>query len=85
MSLEASGDLPDLALDRMRPSQALDNIIGKALNCTGARGNIEIRAEVEGGQTLVIAIADDGTGISADLPHVFDRFSTVPTSPAAWK
>ena len=75
LSLEPSGDLPDLALDWMRMSQALGNVIGNALNCTGASGNISIRAEVESGATLVITIADDGIGIdAADLPHVFDRF-----------
>ena len=75
LSLEASGNLPDLALDRMRMSQALGNIIGNALNCTGPGGHIAVGAEVESGETLVIAIADDGIGIdAADLPHVFDRF-----------
>ena len=75
LSLEASGGLPDLAVDRMRMSQALGNVIGNALNCTGADGHIAIRAEVESGETLVIAIADDGIGVdAADLPHIFDRF-----------
>ena len=75
LSLEASGDLPEMALDRSRMSQALGNVIGNALNCTGAGGHIAIGAEVESGKTLVIAIADDGIGITAaDLPHVSDRF-----------
>ena len=73
--LEVTGNLPALALDRMRMSQALGNVVGNALNCTGASGKIAIRAEVEGGETLVITIADDGIGIApTDLPHVFDRF-----------
>lgn len=75
LSLEASGDLPDLSLDRVRMSQALGNVIGNALNCTEAGGHIAVRAEVENSETLVIAIADDGIGIAAaDLPHLFDRF-----------
>ena len=75
LSLEVSGDLPDLALDRIRMSQALGNVIGNALNCTGAGGLIAIGTEVDSGETLVITIADDGIGIdAADLPHVFDRF-----------
>ena len=75
LSLEASGDLPHLALDRMRMNQALGNVIGNALNCTGAGGNIAIKARVESGEMLVISITDDGIGIDAsDLPHVFDRF-----------
>ena len=75
LSLEVSGDLPSLALDRMRMSQALGNVTGNALNCTGAGGHIAIRAEMESGEALAISITDDGIGIdAADLPHVFDRF-----------
>ena len=75
LSLEASRGLPELPLDRMRMSQALGNVVGNALNCTGAGGNIAIAAAIENGETLTITIADDGIGIDdADLPHVFDRF-----------
>ena len=75
LTLEASGYIPEIALDRMRMSQALGNVIGNALNCTGAVGNIQLKAESEGDGTLAIIIADDGIGIdAADLPHVFDRF-----------
>ena len=75
LSLEVSGGLPDLALDRMRMSQALGNVIGNALNCTGADGNIVIRSGPETGGALAISITDDGIGIdAADLHHVFDRF-----------
>ena len=75
LSLEASGELPKLVLDRMRMSQALGNVIGNALNCTEAGGQIAIKAIVESGESLVISITDDGIGIdAADLQHVFDRF-----------
>ena len=75
LSLEVSGDLPDLALDRLRMSQALGNVIGNALNCSEAGGHIATKATVESGESLVISITDDGIGIdAADLPHVFDRF-----------
>ena len=34
-----------------------------------------LKAELEGDETLVLSIIDDGIGIDAtDLPHVFDRF-----------
>ena len=73
--LEASDDLPHLALDRMRLSQALGNVIGNALNCVGAGGNVRIKAGPEDDGALVLSITDDGIGIdAADLPHVFDRF-----------
>ena len=75
LSLQVSGDLPVMDLDRMRMSQALGNVVGNALNCTEVGGNIAIEAGTEGGEELVISVTDDGIGIdAADLPHVFDRF-----------
>ena len=74
LSLEVSGDLPEMDLDRMRMSQALGNVVRNAIHCTEAGGNIVIGAEMESGKALAISITDDGIGIStADLPHVFDR------------
>ena len=75
LSLEVSGDLPLLALDRMRMSQAFGNVVGNALNCTEAGGSIVMKAGLESDEALAISITDDGIGIdAADLPHVFDRF-----------
>jgi len=75
LSLEVSVGLPLLSLDRMRMSHALGNVIGNALNCTGAGGHIAVTTRMEGDGTLVISIADDGIGINAaDLPYLFDRF-----------
>ncbi len=75
LSMEATCDLPELALDRMRMSQALGNIVGNALNCTGAGGNIQLKAGLGGDGMLAISITDDGIGINeSDLPHIFDRF-----------
>ena len=75
LSLQASNDLPDMDLDRMRMRQALGNVVSNALGCTDARGNVVIRAGLEGGNSLSISVTDDGIGIdAADLPHVFDRF-----------
>lgn len=75
LSLEASGDLPGLALDRLRMSQALGNVIGNAVNCAWNGGKVQIKVGLAGDGTLAISIADDGIGIdAADLPHVFDRF-----------
>ena len=74
LSLEASPDLPDMDLDRMRMSQALGNLLSNAIRCTEA-GSIVLRAALEGDEALTIAVIDDGIGIdAADLPHVFDRF-----------
>ncbi len=75
LSLQASADLPDMDLDRMRMSQALGNVLSNAIHCTEAGGNIVLRAELEGTEALAISVIDDGIGIQvADLPHVVDRF-----------
>ena len=75
LSLQVTGELPRLAMDRMRMNQALGNIISNALRCTEAGGKVAIHAERYGDEALVISVADDGIGIdSADLPHVFERF-----------
>ena len=79
LSLRASDDIPDMDLDRMRMSQALGNVVGNAISCTEAGGNIVISAGLEGStgqaEALAISVTDDGIGIdAADLPHIFDRF-----------
>ncbi len=64
-----------MALDRMRMSQALGNVLSNAIRCTEAGGSIVLRAGLEGDEALTIAVIDDGIGIpAADLPHIFDRF-----------
>ena len=75
LSLEASADLPDMELDRMRMSQALGNVVSNAINCTEVGGSIVLRAWLEGEDLLAVSVTDDGIGIdAADLPHIFDRF-----------
>ena len=75
LSLQVSGDLPDMELDRMRMSQALGNVISNAVHCTEAGGRIVIHAGLESDDALAISVTDDGIGMdAADLPHVFDRF-----------
>ena len=75
LSLQASPDLPQIKIDRMRMSQALGNLIKNAVQHTQPGGHVVVRAELEGEEALVISVIDDGTGIdAADLPHVFERF-----------
>ena len=75
LSLEVSDNLPDMALDRMRMSQGLGNVLSNAIHCTEAGGGVVLRAELEGDEALAISVIDDGIGIhAADLPHIFDRF-----------
>ena len=75
LSLQVTGELPRLAMDRMRMNQALGNVLSNALRCTEAGGSVVIHAEQDGDEALVISVVDDGIGIDpADLPHVFERF-----------
>ena len=73
--LQASPDLPNMDLDRMRMRQALGNVLSNAIHCTEACGSVVLRAGLESDETLAILVIDDGIGIdAAELPHVFDRF-----------
>ena len=75
LSLQVSGELSEMNIDRLRMSQALGNLLRNAIHATEAEGSIVIEAGLEGDDALVISVADDGMGIdAADLPHVFDRF-----------
>ena len=75
LSLEASADLPDMDIDRMRISQALGNVLSNSIHCTQAGGNILLKAWLEGDGALAISITDDGTGIDpSDLPYILDHF-----------
>jgi len=75
LSLEVAADLPDIALDRVRMSQALANVLSNALQASEAGGSIVLGAERDSDESLMITVTDDGIGIdAADLPHVFDRF-----------
>ena len=75
LSLQVPDVLPEIAVDRLRVSQALGNVVGNAIHSSQAGGSIVIRAGLEGAEAVAISVTDDGIGIdAADLPHVFDRF-----------
>jgi signal transduction histidine kinase len=60
--------------DATRLQQIMWNLIANAVKFTPAGGRIEVTTSVEGEQA-VVAVADNGEGISPEfLPHVFDRF-----------
>ena len=85
LSLQASTDLPDMDLDRIRMSQALGNVLSNAIHYTDAGGTIVLKAGLEANETLAISIIDDGIGIHpADLPHVFDRSYRTDQSRSRW-
>jgi signal transduction histidine kinase len=75
ITLAATTDPPfDVRGDGVRLGQVVTNIIGNALRYTPAGGRVDV-ALASDGETATLVVADDGSGIEADLlPHVFDRF-----------
>jgi two-component system, NtrC family, sensor kinase len=71
-------DLPEIIGDTALLQQALLNVLINAEQAIGERtdGHITLTTSVEGNM-VVIAVADNGTGIHADvLPRIFDPFFT---------
>jgi two-component system sensor histidine kinase BaeS len=60
--------------DRARLGQVLDNLVGNALRYTPAGGHVELALAVDGA-SAVIAVRDDGTGMTPEQAgRVFERF-----------
>ncbi|MFE7775319.1 sensor histidine kinase [Streptomyces sp. NPDC057445] len=66
---------PLLTADPVRLRQAVGNLVSNAVRHTPSGGSVTLRAYGSGGATVVVDVADTGTGIATgDLPYVFDRF-----------
>jgi PAS domain S-box-containing protein len=77
--IELTGNLAHEACrvrcDRDRVIQVLYNLVGNALKFTPRAGQVTVTAERAGAQVL-IAVADTGSGIPADLaPRLFGRYA----------
>jgi signal transduction histidine kinase len=60
--------------DRDKLEKIVLNLVFNALKFTPAGGRVELRAEKQG-EELVLVVSDTGMGISAkNLPYIFDRF-----------
>ena len=66
--------LDTVLADRDKLEKIVLNLVFNALKFTPAGGRVELRAEKQG-EEFVLVVSDTGMGISAkNLPYVFDRF-----------
>jgi two-component system sensor histidine kinase BaeS len=73
-------DIPLLDVDPIRIREVISNLVANAMRHTPAGGSIDVAARLEGA-SVVVTVADTGSGISPDLlAHVFDRFAKDPAS-----
>ncbi|MDQ2823473.1 MAG: ATP-binding protein [Pseudomonadota bacterium] len=69
-----------LHVDGARLTQVFTNLLGNASKYTGDQGVVTLALAV-GESEATVTVADNGTGIGADvLPHIFDLFTQGPRS-----
>jgi two-component system phosphate regulon sensor histidine kinase PhoR len=77
ISVQPTGGVPDIAGDRRRLAEVLQNLLDNALQYTLSRGEIVVSAQAREGE-VVFTVADTGIGIpKADQSRIFERFYRV--------
>jgi two-component system phosphate regulon sensor histidine kinase PhoR len=77
ISVNVSKNLPDIAADRRRLAEVLQNLLDNAVQYTPAGGQIMVSAEAAANE-VVITVSDTGMGIlRADQSRIFERFYRV--------
>ena len=77
ISVDVPGELPDIAGDRRRLAEVLQNLLDNATQYTLAGGLITISGEIRDGD-VVFTVSDTGIGIpKADQSRIFERFYRV--------
>ncbi len=77
---KAPADLPKVAGDRDRVGQVLMNFISNAIKYSPEGGSVTVKAKIEG-DTVVVAITDQGIGIAKeDQAKLFTKFYRVDSS-----
>jgi signal transduction histidine kinase len=73
--LDVTDSTPEIYVDPDRIIQVLGNIISNALRYTLANDTIHVGCVMQNASSVVITVADSGSGISAkDLESIFERF-----------
>ena len=77
ITLDLSGDLPEIRADRERVLQVMVNVVSNAIKYTPDGGHIAISAG-RSGSRVWMEVADNGIGIpQEDRARVFERFYRV--------
>lgn len=77
LMVKVPGDLPDIAADRRRLAEVLQNLLDNAMQYTLAGGEITLSA-AHFDQEVVFTVSDTGIGIpKADQWRIFERFYRV--------
>lgn len=72
--------LPPVAVDRVKMTQAVQNLISNAVQYSPAGGAVDVRLRGEE-RAIAIDVEDRGPGIPpGDLPHLFKPFTRLSTS-----
>jgi two-component system phosphate regulon sensor histidine kinase PhoR len=77
VSADLQEPLPDIAADRRRLAEVLQNLLDNAVQYTPSGGKIVVSAS-SGGDEVTFTVSDTGIGIpQVDQPRIFERFYRV--------
>jgi len=77
ISVNLSNRLPDIAADRRRLAEVLQNLLDNAIQYTPPGGQITLSASANGSE-VTFTVSDTGIGIpQTDQPRIFERFYRV--------
>jgi two-component system phosphate regulon sensor histidine kinase PhoR len=77
LSVKLAEKIPDIAGDRRRLTEVLQNLLDNAIQYTPAGGQITVSASVAD-SAVVFTVSDTGIGIpQAEQPRIFERFYRV--------